>query len=347
MEIAPWGFDLLTERDLDGKVTLPPMGVAIVRRLARPANPGLKTSRLAEDWQDHGVLERGPALGPDYVRPFSRRGQGAVARPVPGPRLPISFGSLAFSFGAAARGGARRASAAPILPTRDGTRSRYRRTGSCTATGGRSTPTSPTPSPSTPRECRPRTRPAATAGRCNSSRAWLEPGSVVLRFEGVDSAFHVFWNGEQVGYSQGSRLPSEFDVTKSARAGRNVLAVEVYQWSDGSYLEDQDMWWLSGIFRDVSLLWRPPLHLADVVVDSPYDVSSGSGDVVVTVAPWPVPGTLGGVQPSRSISMMATSALAGDRVALEPDQAAARVRLHREAVEPVVGRAAPSCTKWW
>jgi evolved beta-galactosidase subunit alpha len=113
-------------------------------------------------------------------------------------------------------------------------------------------------------------------------RAWLEPGSaVVLRFEGVDSAFHVYWNGAPVGYSQGSRLPSEFDVTKSVRAGRNVLAVVVYQWSDGSYLEDQDMWWLSGIFRDVSLLWRPRSHLADVVIDAPYDYVAGTGTVVV------------------------------------------------------------------
>ncbi len=111
---------------------------------------------------------------------------------------------------------------------------------------------------------------------------WLEAGSVVLRFEGVDSAFHVFWNGEPIGYSQGSRLPSEFDVTAAARAGRNVLAVAVYQWSDGSYLEDQDMWWLSGIFRDVALLWRPPVYLADVVVDAPYDVTTGGGDLVVS-----------------------------------------------------------------
>jgi beta-galactosidase/beta-glucuronidase len=112
--------------------------------------------------------------------------------------------------------------------------------------------------------------------------SWLERGStVVLRFEGVDSAFHVYWNGAPVGYSQGSRMPSEFDVTKSAKAGRNVLAVVVYQWSDGSYLEDQDMWWLSGIFRDVSLLWRPRAHLADVVVDAPYDYAARTGTVVV------------------------------------------------------------------
>jgi beta-galactosidase/beta-glucuronidase len=112
---------------------------------------------------------------------------------------------------------------------------------------------------------------------------WLEAGSVVLRFEGVDSAFHVFWNGETIGYSQGSRLPSEFDVTSAARPGSNLLAVQVYQWSDGSYLEDQDMWWLSGIFRDVALLWRPPVHLTDVVVDAPYDVATGAGAAVVSV----------------------------------------------------------------
>jgi beta-galactosidase/evolved beta-galactosidase subunit alpha len=111
---------------------------------------------------------------------------------------------------------------------------------------------------------------------------WLESGSVVLRFEGVDSAVHVFWNGSPVGYSQGSRLPAEFDVTDLARPGRNVVAAAVYQWSDGSYLEDQDMWWLSGIFRDVSLLWRPPAHFADVIVDAPYDPARRTGTVVVT-----------------------------------------------------------------
>ena len=61
---------------------------------------------------------------------------------------------------------------------------------------------------------------------------------VFLRFEGVDSAFHVWVNGQEVGYSQGARIPSEFDVTSHVRAGLNTVAVRVYQWSDGSYLED-------------------------------------------------------------------------------------------------------------
>jgi beta-galactosidase/evolved beta-galactosidase subunit alpha len=94
---------------------------------------------------------------------------------------------------------------------------------------------------------------------------------VVLRFEGVDSAFHVWVNGQEVGYSQGSRLPSEFDVTAFIREGENKLSVRVYQWSDGSYLEDQDMWWLSGIFRDVYLLALPKTHIQDVFVKAALD----------------------------------------------------------------------------
>ena len=76
---------------------------------------------------------------------------------------------------------------------------------------------------------------------------------IILHFAGVDSMFTIWVNGREVGMSKGSRLPAEFDITPAVRAGRNVLAVRVLQWSDGSYIEDQDMWWLSGIFRDVYL----------------------------------------------------------------------------------------------
>ena len=92
-----------------------------------------------------------------------------------------------------------------------------------------------------------------------------------LRFEGVDSAFHVWVNGHEVGYSQGSRLPSEFDVTPYIRIGNNTVAVQVYQWSDGSYIEDQDMWWLSGIFRDVYILARPVIQIQDITVQTHLD----------------------------------------------------------------------------
>ena len=87
--------------------------------------------------------------------------------------------------------------------------------------------------------------------------------NLILHFGGVHSAFYVWINGQKVGYSQNSMSPAEFDVTPYMRAGKNRLAVEVYRWSDGSYLEDQDMWRLSGIFRSVELWVRPLVHIAD------------------------------------------------------------------------------------
>jgi beta-galactosidase/beta-glucuronidase len=165
----------------------------------------------------------------------------------------------------------------------------------------------------------------------NVEPAWLDTGSVVLCFEGVDSAFHVFWNGEPVGYSQGSRLPSEFDVTPLARVGRNVLAVQVYQWSDGSYLEDQDMWWLSGIFRDVSLRWWPPVHLADLIVDALYDVGTGGGEVVCSA-------TVAGAGDDKARPAVEVELYDGDeRIAVGRSPVVdgeAQVRLRRAAVEP-------------
>ncbi len=92
-----------------------------------------------------------------------------------------------------------------------------------------------------------------------------------LRFEGVDSAFHVWINGRELGFSKGSRLPSEFDISADVRAGRNLIAVKVYKWSDGSYMEDQDMWWLSGIFRRAYVLERPSLHVNDFSVRTEPD----------------------------------------------------------------------------
>ena len=92
--------------------------------------------------------------------------------------------------------------------------------------------------------------------------------NLILHFGGVHSAFYVWINGQKVGYSQNSMSPAEFDVTKYVREGRNKLAVEVYRWSDGSYLEDQDMWRLSGIFRSVQLWVRPLVHIADYKVEA-------------------------------------------------------------------------------
>lgn len=87
-----------------------------------------------------------------------------------------------------------------------------------------------------------------------------------IRFEGVESGFHLWVNGRLAGYSQGSRLVSEFDITPLARPGENLLAVGVYKFTDGSYLENQDMWWLGGIMRDVCLIRRPASHIGDIRV---------------------------------------------------------------------------------
>ena len=98
-----------------------------------------------------------------------------------------------------------------------------------------------------------------------------EGRQVFLAFEGVDSAFQVWVNGEFVGYSQGSRLPAEFNITSHIRLGDNSLAVRVYRWSDGSYLEDQDMWRLSGIYRDVYVYSTPNVHIRDFHVRTDLD----------------------------------------------------------------------------
>jgi len=89
---------------------------------------------------------------------------------------------------------------------------------------------------------------------------------VFINFGGVLSAMYVWINGQKVGYSENSMSPAEFDITKYIRKGENKLAVEVYRWCDGSYLEDQDMWRLSGIFRDVDLIARPKIYISDFFV---------------------------------------------------------------------------------
>ena len=101
---------------------------------------------------------------------------------------------------------------------------------------------------------------------------------VFLHFDGVYSAFYVWVNGKKVGYSQGANNDSEFDITRYLSKGRNTLAVEVYKWSDGSYLEDQDMFRLAGIHRDVYLVARPKVHLSDLDLKTSFneDLSSAS-----------------------------------------------------------------------
>ncbi|HYX42053.1 MAG TPA: hypothetical protein VE821_10170, partial [Pyrinomonadaceae bacterium] len=98
-----------------------------------------------------------------------------------------------------------------------------------------------------------------------------------LVFGGVNSAFYVWVNGQRVGYSEDSRLPSEFDITRYLQPGANVLAVEVYRWSDGSYMEDQDFWRMSGIFRSVQLVSRAPVYVRDFYARSTLDAAYRDG----------------------------------------------------------------------
>ncbi|WP_125608009.1 beta-galactosidase subunit alpha [Lapidilactobacillus bayanensis] len=104
----------------------------------------------------------------------------------------------------------------------------------------------------------------------------------IIGFDGVDSAFELYLNDERVGFSKGARLASEFDVTQYLHKGENTIAVRVVQWSDGTYLEDQDMWWLSGLFRDVKLYSRPQKGLYDLKIRTYLHDDYTKGELVVT-----------------------------------------------------------------
>jgi beta-galactosidase len=110
---------------------------------------------------------------------------------------------------------------------------------------------------------------------------WPSGGESVLRFDGVESCARVWLNGTELGTFTGSRLPHEFAVGHLLRPRGNVLAVRVHQWSAASYLEDQDMWWMPGIFRDVTLHHRPENAPADYFVHAGYDHTTGLGSLRV------------------------------------------------------------------
>ncbi|WP_055613212.1 glycoside hydrolase family 2 TIM barrel-domain containing protein [Streptomyces phaeochromogenes] len=125
---------------------------------------------------------------------------------------------------------------------------------------------------------------------------WSDAERVVLRFDGVESLFRVWVNGVEIGSASGSRLAHEFDVTSAVRTGDNVIAVRVHQWSAASYVEDQDQWWLPGIFRDVTLIARPAGGIEDVWLRTGFDHERGSGrgngrveaEIIADTAAFPV-----------------------------------------------------------
>ncbi len=150
---------------------------------------------------------------------------------------------------------------------------------------------------------------------------------VFVRFDGVYSAFYLWVNGQYVGYSEDSKLPAEFNLTKVLKDGENLMAVEVYRWSDGSYLEDQDMFRFSGIYRDVSLYSPPAAELRDFWATTRLDAAYKNA-------------TLGLRVKARSLSGQAASATVksqlfdadGKVVASLPD---ARVSLSADGADAV------------
>lgn len=110
---------------------------------------------------------------------------------------------------------------------------------------------------------------------------WLTDGQVHLTFDAVGSAFYVWVNGQFIGYSEDSRLPAEFDVSEALVAGENRVAVLVLRWSKGSYLEDQDMWRLAGIFRDVTLAHVPAVRLLNYQIETRLDADFDQGTVQI------------------------------------------------------------------
>lgn len=139
-----------------------------------------------------------------------------------------------------------------------------------------------------PFPCQPPRVPDANPTGCYSRTfmlpaTWTANGQVRIIFDGANSALHLWCNGHWIGYSQDSRLPAEFDLTPFLLPGENRLAVMVLRWCDGSYLEDQDMWRLSGLFRDVTLLHKPDSHLSDIRITPDLDASYRDGRLHIEV----------------------------------------------------------------
>ncbi len=129
--------------------------------------------------------------------------------------------------------------------------------------------------------------PAGQPDRLLPDDVHLGPGmggpTVLLLFEGVDSNLTLWVNGHEVGYSEDSRLPAEFDITPYVRPGENRIAAQVMRYCDGSYLECQDFWRMSGIQRDVLLYSKPPVCLEDFAVRTWLDGAGGDARLEVEV----------------------------------------------------------------
>lgn len=169
-------------------------------------------------------------------------------------------------------------------------------------------------------------------------QTWLGRHTFIV-FGGVDSAFYLWINGHKVGYSQDSRTPAEFDLTPYLQAGENLLAAEVYQYSDGSYLEDQDMFRLSGIFRDVYLWSADALDLRDFQLQAGLadDYQTGTLDFSATLA------NRGDAELNAKVTLALT---APDGTVTTAPIVTAKIAAHGEAVQSVRIAAMPAVKAW-
>ena len=160
---------------------------------------------------------------------------------------------------------------------------------------------------------------------------------VFIHFGGVQGAYYLWANDKRVGYSQGSMSPSEFEITDYVQPGRNQLAVEVYRFSDGSYLEDQDTWRLSGIFRDVHLYSTAAVRIADFAVRT--DLDSAYRDATLLIKP--EINALANVETSGWVVRAELFDDAGDRVGHAPLEADVTTILNRDRVFAVMNDRTP------
>jgi len=171
--------------------------------------------------------------------------------------------------------------------------------------------------------------------------AHFEKKRLILRFEGVETAYYVWLNGKEAGFSKDSKLPCEFDVTDLARAGENLLCVQVMHFADSSYLEDQDYWYLSGIFRHVMLIAKPHMAIEDYKITALPDLNRLSGDVSCDISVSRKPGyalcSVGMKIYDQSGSLLAESwapvrARAEYRTDYAPTMNAGRVQIHLDHI---------------
>ena len=101
-------------------------------------------------------------------------------------------------------------------------------------------------------------------------KSWKEK-QIIIKLDGVESYFELYINGKEVGFSKGSRLTAEFNITSYIKIGQNLISIKVLQWADSTYVEDQDMWWLSGIFRELYLIGREKIHIDDFFIKTTFD----------------------------------------------------------------------------